>query len=127
MASPGLARTLIEAIVPALLAVNRYPLEKAWGLVPDLRKAGLLDPASVVDRDIGDLTVSLAAAGYDRGLLTEMFATRLRSLMAAIAAGQLDGLPDLVARRDESAACELLCTVKGIGPAVARNAWMLMK
>ena len=35
---------IIEAVVAALLAVNNYPLEKAWSLLPQLRAAELTNP-----------------------------------------------------------------------------------
>ena len=117
----------LEAVVAAVLAVNRYPLEKAWELLPPLRKAGLTRPEKVIGTDIGVLTVALAKAGYNRGLLTEMMAGRLQALMAAVQAGTLDRLDALVAaaKRDEAVAS--LREVRGIGPQVAANALALLE
>lgn len=116
----------LEALVTAILAVNRYPIEKVWNLLPELRKSGLIDPGSVADADIGDLTVRLASAGYDRGMLTSMLAGRLQNLMRAVGEGTLDGLTAAAARRDKAAAVEILGQVKGIGPQVAESAWLLL-
>ena len=112
-------------VVVALLAVNRYPLEKAWGLLPALEANGFTDPATVPE-DIGEATRKLAAAGYDRGLLTSLFAERIQRLMAAAKAGQLDGLDGLVIARKKTEAVALLCNMPGIGPKAAENAWLLV-
>ena len=112
-------------VVVALLAVNRYPLEKAWGLLPALEANGFTDPATVPE-DIGEATKKLWDSGYDRGLLTSMFAERIQSLMAAVKAGQLARLDELVDARKKAETVALLCTVPGIGPTVAENAWLLV-
>jgi hypothetical protein len=114
----------LEEIVVALLAVNNYPLEKAWKLLPGLRAAGLTDPKRV-PMDIGECTVALAAAGYDRGLLTEMFAERIQQLMAMVERGALAGLDDLIDAKKKTEAQALVTTVKGVGPRVAETAWLL--
>lgn len=122
-----LSNNELEAVVAAILAVNRYPIEKAWDLLPKLREAGLTVPDMVVDEDIGRLTVRLASAGYDRGMLTSMLADRLQGLMRAVQQGQLDGLAAASARKDKKAAVEILCRVKGVGPQVAESAWLLLQ
>ena len=117
----------IEAILASILAVNAYGLEKAYGLLPAFRAAGLTNPTIVVRQNAGDLMMGLAHAGYDRGLLTEMMAGRLANLMSAVVDGRLDELGKLVANSDRNSAISLLCSVKGIGPKVASDAWMLMR
>ena len=116
-----------EALVVAVLAVNRYPLEKVWGQLSGLRAKRLTDPEWVAGADLGDVVVNLAASGHDRGMLTGMMAERLQVLMQAVFAGTLDTLPGLLAKGDTEAVVKLLCTVKGIGPRVAANALMLLK
>lgn len=117
----------LEAIVAALLAVNRFGLEKAYSLLPALREAGLTRPGKVVNEDLGAVTVRLAQAGYDRGLLTGMMAGRLVTLMQAVDRGELDSFEGLLARGDLEKATSLLCQVYGIGPKVAADAWLLLR
>ncbi len=117
----------VEAVAVAILAVNNYRIEKAWDLLPKLRELRLLDPSTVVNEDLGALTMLLAKAGYDRGVLTSMLAGRLQNLMRAAEAGELDGLAAATARGDKRAAVELLCKVKGVGPQVAESAWLLLQ
>ncbi len=116
----------LEAVIAAILAVNSYGLEKSYKLLPSLRKAGLTDPATVAKADGGDVMMRLCKAGYDRGMLTEMMAGRLVHLMQVVHSGALDGLNTLVDNRAKEGTLELLCTVKGIGPKVAADAWMLL-
>ncbi len=116
----------LEAVIAATLAVNKYGLEKSYKLLPSLRKAGLTDPVTVAKADAGDVMMRLCKAGYDRGMLTEMMAGRLINLMQAVHSGALDGLNTLVDNRAKGGAMELLCAVKGIGPKVAADAWMLL-
>ena len=123
----ALSNESLDAIVAAVLAVNNYGLEKAYGLLPALRKAGLTRPAKVVNEDLGTLTVRLARAGYNRGLLTEMMAGRLLGLMKAVHEGTLDRLDSLAASGDQDRTLALLCEIHGIGPQVAANAWMLLR
>lgn len=116
----------LEAITVALLAVYQWPAEKVWKLLPALREAGLTDPARTAGAGIEDVIVRLANAGYDRGLLTEMFALRVMNLMAAARDGVLDDFDGHLRRKDKAAATEVLVRVKGIGPKVAETAWMLL-
>lgn len=116
----------VDMIVAAMLAANSFPLLRAQEAVPKLRSARLLDPGYICDLGPGPLTVQLASAGYDRGMLTSMFAERLRGLMRAVRDGKLDGLEDAIRDRNEVAAIKLLTAIKGVGPVVARTAWALL-
>jgi hypothetical protein len=117
----------LEALVVPLLAVNRFGLEKVYALLPALRNGGLTSPNLVAKKDVGDVMMRLCHAGYDRGMLTEMMAGRLVSLMNAVIEGKLDYLNDFVTNNKRDEALALLCTVNGIGPAVAKDAWVLLR
>lgn len=116
----------IDAILVALLAVQQYSLDRAWSLLPKLEKAGLTDPKKVVKANLGALVVKLTESGYERGLLNGLMAPRVQNLMMAVVAGELDAFDELRGTGDRQAAIELLCRVKGIGPKVANNAWLLL-
>jgi hypothetical protein len=81
------SKGLSEALLVSVLAVNSYPLEKAWALLPSLRDAHLTDPVFVASSDIAALTVLLAESGYNKGILTGLFAERVQQLMRAIHEG----------------------------------------
>jgi 3-methyladenine DNA glycosylase/8-oxoguanine DNA glycosylase len=116
----------VDLIVAAMLAANSFSLLRAQEIVPKLRSARLLDPEHVCALEPGPLTVQLASAGYDRGMLTSMFAERLQALLRAVRDGKLDGLEAAITARNEADAIKLLTTIKGIGPVVARTAWALL-
>lgn len=109
-----------------MLAANSFSLMRAQDVVPKLRLARLLDPDQVCDLELGAMTVQLARAGYDRGMLTSMFAKRLQALVQSVRDGMLDGLDEAVATTNEAQAMRLLTAIKGVGPIVARNAWTLL-
>ena len=118
---------LVDSLVTALLAENNYSLEKVWKVLPRLQDEGLTKPGPVASEDLTRLTTRLAEAGYDRGRLTAMFAERLQNLMAAIVSGQLDDLRSAATRKDLQALQRTLCRVRGVGPQVAQNAWILLQ
>jgi 3-methyladenine DNA glycosylase/8-oxoguanine DNA glycosylase len=118
---------VVDSLVMALLGVNNYPLEKVWNLLPRLREGGLTQPSQVASEDLNRLTARLITAGYDRGRLTGMLAERLQHLMTAIASGRLDDLCRASTRKDATVVQRMLCEIRGIGPQVAQNAWMLLQ
>lgn len=123
---PMLSESLTTNLVVAVLAVNSYSLEKAWALRSALSDEGLTNPANSSKLDQRALTVRLAKAGYDRGMLTGMMASRVADLMRAIATGQLDALDEHIRQQDWEAVERLLRAVRGIGPKVAKNALLLL-
>jgi 3-methyladenine DNA glycosylase/8-oxoguanine DNA glycosylase len=123
----SISDSTLEALVASILAVNNWPLEKTWNLLPQLRARQLLNVNAAAAFDQGEMTVRLAEAGYDRGaVLTPMIADRISALMRAVQDGSLTDFESLLGRRDKKAAVECLCRVKGVGPKVAENVWMLL-
>lgn len=117
--------TTLEQVLVAQLSVYNWSMERVWKLLPALRHAGLTNPESF-PVDLGKTTVALYEAGYDRGMLTEMFAERAASLMAFAQSGELDPLDDLVAAGKKEEAVKLLLRIRGIGAMSAKNAWLLL-
>ncbi len=116
----------VECLLAALLAVNNFPLEKTWALLPRLRAAGLTDPARVAAMDMPATIEVLTRAGYDRKNLTWLFAERVKALMDAVHAGKLEGLDAAISAKDNVKASALLSEVRGVGPTVIKNAWALL-
>lgn len=114
-------------LVSALLAVNFYPVERAYSLMPAFRVRGLLDPATVAAMPHEGLIAAMKAAGYNRGGFVPILSYRVCSLMEAIASGSLDGLVALAdkGRKDEFVA--MLSAVPGFGPTTANTAWHLVR
>lgn len=122
----AISQDSVDAILVSLLAVQNYPLDRAWSLLPGLEKAELTNPFRVAQADVGNLVAKLTGAGYERGYLNGIMAPRVQNLMKAVVAGELDAFDALSKAGHRQAALELLCKVKGIGPKVANNAWLLL-
>jgi hypothetical protein len=111
----------VEALVVSVLAVGGWPAERVRAALPQLRAAGVLQPADVAAMDLGVLTVKLAKHGYSRGLLTSMYAERLQAMMREIAAGQLDDLRAIVASGTVSASPGACARSTASGPRSLRT------
>ena len=114
-------------LVAAMLAVNFYPVDRAYRLMPAFRERGLLDPAKVAAMEQEALIAAMSAAGYDRGGFLPILSYRLYTLMEAVSAGKLDKLPALAASNDEGEFTNSLTAVHGFGPSTAATAWALFR
>ncbi len=114
-------------LVAAMLAVNFYPVDRAYSLMPAFRDRGLLDPAKVSAMSHEDLISAMNAAGYARGGFLPILSYRLVTLLAAVASGALDAIPAHVAANDEAKFTAALTSVHGFGPRTASSAWQLFR
>lgn len=121
-----LTQQQLECILSALLAVNKFPLTRVIGLTPALVRAELFNPHFVAGADVGDITVRLATAGYNRGLLTGMFAERLQGVMKAYLEGQFNQVAEALSSGDRARVIEVLQDIPGLGPKTAEAAWTLL-
>jgi len=121
-----LHQSIVDILIVSILAVNSYTLERVLGHISSFKMQGLLDFRSVSEMDVGTIAVKLTKSGYNRGLLNGMMAERIKDLMTAISEGYLDKLPELVLKKDKAAALLLLCSLRGMGPTTAKNAWRLL-
>lgn len=117
----------ITNLVAAMLAVNFYPVDRAYKLMPAFSERGLLDPRKVAAMEQADVSAAMSAAGYARGGFLPILSYRLFTLMEAVTAGKLDALPPLVAVNDEEKFSAALATVHGFGPRTAATAWQLFR
>lgn len=117
----------VESLMIAVLAVSAWPPAKVIAALPAMRAAGLTDPSRVARMDLGELTVLLARNGYHRGLPTSLYGERLHALMRCIDAGEVDSVLELVPRGARDEFLQRIQGFFGIGPAVARSAWELLR
>jgi len=122
-----LSEAHVECLLMAVLAVGQYPLERVRSILGGLRAQGLANASKVAAMDLGELTVALSRAGYNRGLLTSVYGERVHAVMKAIVAGELDVVLDYVTSNDRSSFVAKLQELYGIGPKVASNAWDLLR
>lgn len=111
-------------LVVAMLAVNNYPLAKAYDLVDALKAGGLCDPRNLARWDDGELARRLAEAGYSRGTgMTAIFVERLSSLGRL--AEELEAHEKILSSGTREEVAQLLSRVKGVGPVVLSSFLLL--
>jgi hypothetical protein len=113
-------------LVIAILSVNNYPLEKTFALFNSLEESGLFDPGSLAAFSSGDIARKLGAAGYDRGdTMTAIFTDRLISLGQLTASTPVETATRVLRTGGREEVSSLLSGVKGIGPKVLANFFLL--
>ena len=115
----------VGSLVAAMLAVNFFPLDRAYRLMPAFRERGLLDPVRVAAMTQPDLIAAMDAAGYSRGGFLPILSFRLYALMEHVGDGRLDALPAAAAAGDSAAFEAALGAVPGFGPRTIASAWTL--
>lgn len=115
----------VASLVAAMLAVNFFPLDRAYGLMPAFRERGLLDPARVAAMTQPDLIAAMDAAGYARGGFLPILSFRLYALMEHLGDGRLDALPAAASAGHRATFDAALGAVPGFGPRTIASAWAL--
>jgi hypothetical protein len=111
-------------LIMAMLAVNKYPLEKVFALFEALDSRNLFDPESLARRDSGEIARDLKRAGYDRGPeLTNILAERIWSLRAL--GSDFAESEAILAHGSKHEVETLLECVSGVGPMVLKNFLLL--
>jgi hypothetical protein len=119
---------IAEQVLISLLAVNRWSLERVYGLRRRLRDAGLLDFDAVADFAVEEVARRLAAAGYSRGdYMNALMAIRVCSMAQMLSTKELGALADHVRCGRRHDAETLLAHICGVGPSVLRNFWILQE
>ena len=113
-------------VVIAMLSVNNYPLDKTFSLFDQLRANRLFDPSFLAASDAAELARRLGAAGYDRGTtMTEIFADRLLALGHLAESLRIDACTRILTKGSRDEVSSLLGSVKGVGPKVLENFFVL--
>lgn len=120
------ANPLIENLLLAVLAVNNWSLERVFELRDPLRDAGLFDLAVVSNLSEAEIARRLTIAGYARGeYMTTLMALRFLSVTQVLSTDQLARLAAAIQAGHRDAAEAILNRIRGVGPAVLRNFWIL--
>lgn len=111
-------------LVMAMLSVNNYPLTRVFTLFDALKANGLFDLSNFACWSREEIAVRLGAAGYDRGdAMMAIFVDRLSSLgrlSDELAANEL-----ILTKGTKTEITKLLNRVKGVGPKVLMNFFLL--
>lgn len=113
-------------LVIAMLSVNNYPLEKTFALFQPLEENGLFDPVALADLSSAEVARKLGVAGYDRGnTMTAIFTERLVSLGRLASSASIESSTRTLASGTAEEVSSLLSNVKGVGPKVLANFFLL--
>jgi hypothetical protein len=117
---------LWEDLVLSILSVNQYSLEKTYLAVEGLRREGLFEPDNLISLPANEISTRLKQGGLNRGVfMTTLFAHRLSSLGYFLQSNGLKACEATLQSNDSSAIGELLLPIKGIGPKVLQNFFIL--
>ena len=117
---------LASELILSILAVRNYGLEKTYLLKDSLKSIGLFDFKILMNSSTEDLENLLKEAGCNRGeFMTALFASRLNSLDGFIKQEGLQNFKAKVNNSDLNEVSAYLLKVKGIGPKVIANFFVL--
>lgn len=115
-----------EDLVLAILAVNQYSLEKTYLAVEALRGEGLFRPENLVNWSPEEIETRLRRGQCDRGdFMTRLFARRLASLGEFLKSAGVEECGRVLRKCEATEVRRLLLPVKGIGPKVLANFFLL--
>jgi len=115
-----------DDLVISILAVNQYSLERTYNSLEGLQQAGITDPLTLARSDAPQIEAKLRAAGCDRGsFMTRLFSERLAALGVLIRTTGVSECEKVITGRNAKEIENLLQPVKGIGPVVLRNFYVL--
>jgi len=110
------------------LAVNGWPIDKVFELIPGLEKESLFDMNAVASMSHVEVFYRLERAGYSRGdLITGLLTERLLSVAGSLSGEGLNRLCTLLEQNNTSELDTWLLGFRGIGPHVLWTFKMLQK
>ena len=114
--------TIQEDLVVAVLAVNRWSLERSFALLDGLRAEGLVDFNILVALPPAEVQLRLVRAGYGRGeYLVSLLAARLQSVAQGLPVERLNKLIECERMGQIKSVDAILLSLNGIGPTVLTN------
>jgi hypothetical protein len=114
-----------EDLVLSILSVNSYPLERTYLAVDTLRREGLFCPQNLARWTPSEIGTRLRHGGYDRGGMTWLFADRLESLGRFAVSKGAEECERILGTAATNEVEHFLLPVKGIGPRVLANFFLL--
>jgi hypothetical protein len=118
-------RVFLDLVV-AMLAVNRWTLERAVSIANGLSDVGLSDPTAIRSMSVDEVATRLASAGYKRGhYMEQLLAMRIVGAAETLDEDSVQRLTDLERRGDKNAIRDLLLAIKGVGPEVVNSFFIL--
>lgn len=113
-------------LIISVLAVNSFKIEKAYALLENLQSQGLTEPAKLAEWEPPNIYQKLVDAGYDRGeFITYLIAERLAGMGRKIISDGISKWENTLTTKDALKIDKLLKDVRGVGPVVIQNFYLL--
>lgn len=117
-----------EDLVISILSVNQYTLNKTYSSIESLRQVEIFNPDNLMKWDINEIEQRLRQGGCERGsFMTNLFAERLAALGELIANQSISKCEQVLLSRDKKIITDFFMPVKGIGPKVLQNLFLLQQ
>jgi hypothetical protein len=117
---------IVEHLLVALLAVNNWTVERVWNMRDSLRETGLTDLRVLSALSTEDVVARLVRAGHNRGdYMNSLMAERVQSMAEAFNPEALAELERHLHEDNRVAVDAILTRIRGVGPTVLRNFWVL--
>jgi hypothetical protein len=120
------ADTIAENALIALLAVNRWTLDKAFSIRTGLLEGGLADFDALLGETVEEIAARLATAGYSRGdFMNRQMAQRILSMANVLTSTEIQRLRPLIQAGKREDVNVTLQKIEGVGPTVLESFWIL--
>jgi endonuclease III-like uncharacterized protein len=115
-----------EDLIISVLSVSRCPVDKTFKSADALRDCGLFNPANIMDWDTSEIATKLQEAGLGRGdYMNKLLAIRLSAVGQFIREVGIIRFHEILRSKDKTYIRDCLIHVKGIGPSVLNNFFLL--
>lgn len=117
-----------EDLVVSILSVNQYTLQNTYKSFDSMKEMGLFDPQNLSSWNVQQIEHKLKSANCDRGLfMTNLFSIRLSEIGKLISVKGIIECERILSEGSDKDIQSLLLPVKGIGPKVLENFFLLRK
>lgn len=117
-----------EDLVVSILSVNQYKLQATYSKVESLRDVGIFNPNNLIKWTTEEIADCLRRGGCYRGdFMTTLFAERLADLGKLVTSRGIYECEQILLSGNKNLITELLMPVRGIGPKVLQNLFLLQQ
>ena len=121
------SNNIVADLVMAMLAVNQWRLDQSAEIFDELKRGGLFSPQKISSMSHGELHTAIKAAKYSKAdFVVDLICDRLFDMAEKLSADGEAELTSLCASGDKEAARRFAMKIKGVGPKVFENFWLLV-
>lgn len=118
--------TIWQDIIISILSINQYTLSHTYRKSDELKAVGMFDPLNITTWNADEIEAKLKQGGCDRGeFMTRLFSERIAALGDLISDNGCQEFESVLLKGKTKDIENLLLPVKGIGPKVLKNFFLL--